>query len=344
MWKALSVIAAILVAGAAVLSFLNKNAVEQERELLATAKSNFAEITARFNEVEEEQKVALRKTEAMEERRDGAIVEKNKKEEELAAKKVEVAEAKQRNAEVKAEVEANERKIAKFGSAKELLARIDSLKTNLYTVKTEIASLEKSLEAAGNRKVVTAKRIDDIKDLEFRQRNGQMKSINARIASVYNSWGFVVLSAGDNAGVVSRAKLNVERGGEVIAELLVTNLEPTRCVADIIPGSMEPGQMIRPGDKLTVHPDSLPKPKAEREAEAAAAAAAAGAVPGLPAGGGVAPAPAPAPEMAREAGVPAGESDPFDAFDTPTTPTAPTPTAPTTPATPEAGGDDPFDF
>ena len=334
MWKALSVIAALLVAGAAFLSFLNKNDVETERELLATAKSNLADINTRFNEVETEQKVAVRKTDKMKIRRDEAIDVRDAKEQELADKKREVEEAKQQNTDLKNLVDENDKKIAVFGTAEELLKIINGLQTDTIAVKTEISKLEDSLEAAENRKVATAQRIEEIKDLEFRQRNGQMKSINARIASVYNNWGFVVLNAGDNAGVVSRTKLNVERGGEKIAELLVTNLERTRSVADIIPGSMEPGQMIRPSDRVTVHPDSLPKPKAE-----AAAGADAGVVPGgeLP----VIPA---APDMAPDAGTPAGEPDPFDAFDTPTTPTTPT-TPPAEATTPEtSGSDDPFDF
>lgn len=88
----------------------------------------------------------------------------------------------------------------------------------------------------------------------------------------------------------------MKRGGEKIAELIVTNLEKNRSVCDIVPGSMQPGQMLRPGDRVTVSPESMPKPKSQ--------------TPETPATGGGAALPDAAP---GEAGAPV--DDGMDAFD-----------------------------
>jgi hypothetical protein len=330
MWKALSVIAAILAAGAAFLSYLNKGDVEKERELLATSKSNFADITARNKEVLTAQEDILRKNKAMEARRDVALEEQEAEKQKLETKTQEVADANARIKELEMEIASAKAKIAEFGNIAQLKALIDQLQTDIFTAKNEIATLETQLASTKTREEQTAERIQNYKDLEFRQRNGQMTSINANIASVYNGWGFAILDAGDRQGVVSRTKLDVKRGGEKIGELVVTNLERNRSVCDIVPGSMEPGQMLRPGDRVSVSDESLPKPKAAPDPNAVV-------VPGDAAIPDATAIPGEAPEMDPTSGFPAGDADPFSDLDAPAT----TPTTPTTPATPPAN-DDPF--
>ncbi len=199
----------------------------------------------------------------MEGRREVALEEQEAEKGKLDAKTQEVADTNDRIKELETEIADAKAKIAEFGNIEQLITLIDQLQTDLFTAKNEIANLEGSLAASKTQEERTADRIQAIKDLEFRQRNGQMVSINANISSVYNTWGFVVLGAGDRQGVVSRTKLDVKRGGEKIAELIVTNLEKNRSVCDIVPGSMQPGQMLRPGDRVTVSPDSMPKPKSQ---------------------------------------------------------------------------------
>ena len=315
MWKALSVIAALLAAGAAFLSYLNKGDAEQERELLATSKSNFADASARHKEVLDEQTAMIRKNKAMEARRDVALEEQEAEKQKLEAKTAEVAATNDRIKELEMEIADAKAKIAKYGDIEALVALIDQLMSDISTARNDIATLETKLASSTQQEKQTANRIQGYKDLEFRQRNGQMVSINANIASVYNSWGFAILDKGDRHGVVSRTKLDVNRGGEKIAELVVTNLERNRSVCDIVPGSMAPGQMIRPGDRVSVSADSLPKPKAERDTTTVAPA------PGGPAT--IAPVVPVEPEMTTPAGTPAGEADPFADLDAPTTTTPP---------------------
>lgn len=299
MWKALSVIAAILAAGAASLSFLNKGDVELERELKATSENNLKDINARFLEVKADQESYIVKNTKMEERRETALEEQEAEKTKLETKTQEVMDTDDRIKELETEIAESKAQIAEFGNIEQLMALINQLQTDLFTSKNQIAVLEDQLVASQSREVSTTKRIQSYKDLEFRQRNGEMVSISAPITTVHNTWGFVVLGAGDRQGVVSRTRLNVNRGGDKIAELVVTNLEKNRSVCDIVPGSMQPGQSIRPGDRVSVNSASLPKPKATADP----------ARPAAPSGG------AGIPEMpADPAGQPAPASDPNDPF------------------------------
>ena len=91
--------------------------------------------------------------------------------------------------------------------------------------------------------------------------NGQsLPELNTRIRSIYPNWGFVTLAAGNNAGVVTNSTLNVVRGGETIAQLLVTAVESSSASASIVPDSMASdvtlmvGDRVVPGTKAAVKP------------------------------------------------------------------------------------------
>ena len=334
MWKALSVIAAILAAGAAFMSYLNKGDAEQERNLLKTAENNLKDIDARFVEVKKEQEVFASKNTKMEERRDTALEEQEAEKQKLEAKTQEVMDTNERIKELEMEIAKAKSQIAEFGNIKQLMALIDQLEGDLAKTREQIVALSGELDSSTAQHVAATKKIQEFKDLEFRQRNGQMKSINASITSVYNNWGFVVLGAGDRQGVVSRTRLDVNRGGDKIAELVVTNLEKNRSVCDIVPGSMEPGQILRPGDSVSVNAESLPKPPKAVADVPGTGINDGGAAPG-PANPGV---PVEQPVMPADPAPGGDPLDPFADLESPSTPE--TPTAPTEPKKPS---DDPFD-
>ena len=268
MWKVLSVFAAVLTAGAALFSFLNKTDLEKETRYLDAAKNHKKTIDARLDEVLDEQKDFMGKQEAMDGRVTSETDAANNAKAELEAKQRELEDAEDKIKELEAEIAENEDKIKEIGDIEALVMETERLKKAIDDTNAVVAGLTQKLDNATNTEVATANQIQAAKDKEYRQRNGQMVATNAAVASVYNTWGFLILDSGDRQGIVSKAKLDVMRGGDKIAELVVTNIEPNRSVADIVPGSMEPGQMIRPGDKVAVNEASLPKPKEEEEATA----------------------------------------------------------------------------
>ena len=67
----------------------------------------------------------------------------------------------------------------------------------------------------------------------------------------YNpGWNFVVLSIGDKQSVKAGKVLVVTRGGQMIARVRVTSVEPSSSIADVIPSSVIRGESVQPGDSV----------------------------------------------------------------------------------------------
>jgi len=81
--------------------------------------------------------------------------------------------------------------------------------------------------------------------------------LSTSIKTVYANWGFVTLNGGDTQGVVPSSTLDVVRGGEVVAKLKVTTVEPNRAAADIVKGSLKADDFLRSGDKVVA--EALPE-------------------------------------------------------------------------------------
>jgi hypothetical protein len=89
-----------------------------------------------------------------------------------------------------------------------------------------------------------------------------LPTLNTRIRSIYPTWGFVTLAAGNNGGVVTNSTLDVVRDGETIAKLLVTAVESTTSSASIVPDSIAADVTLMVGDRVV--PGPAPAPKTER--------------------------------------------------------------------------------
>lgn len=77
-----------------------------------------------------------------------------------------------------------------------------------------------------------------------------LPTLDTRIRSIYPTWGFVTLAAGNNGGVVSNSTLNVMREGEVIGKLLVTSVESSTASASIVPDSLPEDTVLMVGDRV----------------------------------------------------------------------------------------------
>ncbi|MEY2407983.1 MAG: hypothetical protein QOF48_653 [Verrucomicrobiota bacterium] len=49
-------------------------------------------------------------------------------------------------------------------------------------------------------------------------------------------WDFMVLDVGSKLGLKERGVLLVSRNGTLVAKVRVTNVQPDRCIANIMPG------------------------------------------------------------------------------------------------------------
>ena len=69
-----------------------------------------------------------------------------------------------------------------------------------------------------------------------------------KVVSVNRDWGFVIVEGLDDSNLVKDAQLGVFRDGNLLANLRVTVVEGERVVADILPGSLNEGTDLLPGD------------------------------------------------------------------------------------------------
>jgi peptidoglycan hydrolase CwlO-like protein len=176
------------------------------------------------------------------------------------------------NADIKTEVDALTTKIAankeqldgirakteKIGDLKELSSKMRATNAELEELTQSIAAAEAKLANLTSQNSAAEAQINEGKrKIEDFASGRSFPTLKTRIRSIYPNWGFVTLASGNNAGVVTNSTLDVVRGGETIAKLLVTAVESTTSSASIIPDSLQSdvtlmvGDMVVPGQKAT---------------------------------------------------------------------------------------------
>lgn len=74
--------------------------------------------------------------------------------------------------------------------------------------------------------------------------------VDTVVTQVYPDWGFVVIQAGQEEGVVKGAQLEVMRDGTKVGMVLVTEPLSHESVANIIREAGVPGQFVQVGDRV----------------------------------------------------------------------------------------------
>jgi DNA repair exonuclease SbcCD ATPase subunit len=75
-------------------------------------------------------------------------------------------------------------------------------------------------------------------------------TFQATVTAVDSEWDFVVIGAGEKSGLTAESKLLVQREGRLLGKLSVYKVEANRAIADIEPGSLSPGVVLRRGDQV----------------------------------------------------------------------------------------------
>jgi len=68
-------------------------------------------------------------------------------------------------------------------------------------------------------------------------------------------WNFVVLSVGEDQGVLERGELLVNRNGKLVAKIVVRSVQKDRCIANVLPG-WELGEVMEGDLVIPAHPAS----------------------------------------------------------------------------------------
>ena len=314
-WKILSGIAAACLAAALYFAVVNREALKTERMLAERAEKDHAATIARKVQGEEVQKSKIAKVESLKKELEDTKQKVAKAAAESQEKDAALQLAKNTLAQVVTQVDTIQKKIDELGNVEKLLAQVAALKKDQELAEGALASESQQLAMKTEALTSLQNEITRYRDLEARSRKGIVEpGFTARVASVFNNWGFVVLNKGNSGGVFANADLEVKRGKDVVAKLKVRNVEQQISVADVIPGSVAEGNSLRSGDLVVAAPGQAVTPAA---APATAPAGGAAAAPGAPA----APA-APAPNAAMG-------GDPFGASPMPAgaAPAAPAPAA-----------------
>jgi myosin heavy subunit len=315
MWKGLSIFAGILLLVAAGINYMVMQQMQRELDLKQTAEKNAADskrhltdsienVSKNEKELKTEQGLAAQQNRDLNEAKAKRETTVKKLEEETA--KLDVV---RKN---KMELD---KQLADLGGLETIVQELKELAAKKQENEAKIQEKEAAQTLALQRKQNTETSIAALKKRDLMQKTGLMNDgFSGSISNIDPQWGFIMINRGNASNVVKNAKLDVKRGSDKIATLVVTNVQPNAAICDIVPGSLAENQLLQVGDRVVVNDASSEKNLANPSSNPGDAAAA-------PAGPAAAPS-APA------------AADPFAPAAAPSAPAAPDPFAPSAPAAP----------
>ncbi len=250
MWKTLSIVAAILTAGAAFFSYKNLEQLKSERVLLAIAQANQAAAEKHLAEVKQSLAADIDGRKKTEAERDQIIAETEALKPKIDAVTKQIEEKQAELEVVTTRWTDVKKQVADSGGIDQLKLQLTSLTQQKDSLDGAIAELKNNTAAASNRFNELNQTIADLRRQETWQARGIMPDgFRASIVQVDRAYGFITLSAGNNRGVVSGATLDIKRGGTNIGQAKVTNVEQGYAIADVLGVS---AAEIQVGDTVTV--------------------------------------------------------------------------------------------
>ena len=247
----LGIFTAIVLAAAAFVALKNKSQLEVEISNRNSEAANLVTSQSRLKAAQEELKELPIETTAIND--------------EAAAKTEEQNALKEANEKLKADIETKNATIAanktKLDEIREKTAKIGDLQNLASKMKSMGAELEELTQSISNKEAMlanltaqnTASQAEETRrknELDGMSKGESIPMLKTRIRSIYDTWGFVTLQDGNNAGVVANSTLEVVRDGETIAKLLVTSVESSSASASIIPDSIGEDISLSVGDRV----------------------------------------------------------------------------------------------
>ena len=261
MWKPLSIISGlVLLAAGGIMYTQVRNPIRSERKQLAAAKEN--KDSALKNQTESKQARSKSDTDLEESK---VLLAKNTREknEAQAAKDTKVAEVTDATTKKDAaakELAELEEKLKGLGGLERLVAELKVLQAKEAMLTEGIANTKGAIDSTVAHKAATDKVIAALKLKDLYQKTGTMVSnFRSRVSAVNPDLGFIVLAHGNSSNVTRGAKFDVIRGDKGVAKIVVTHLEQNSSIAEVIPGTVAPGESIQPGDLVVVSGSSTPR-------------------------------------------------------------------------------------
>jgi ABC-type transporter Mla subunit MlaD len=251
MSNTLGILTAIVLALSAFFAYKNKAAYEDRIAQTQDEKNKLARSTDRYNKAVEDVNATSKEIEE-------TLAETTRLNEETDTRK-------NTNEDLTLQVETKTGTVntnkEKLGQVREMASRIPDQKelaNQLREYRAQFEELGQSITAAEGRLAnLTAnnndaqERADTIRTrLDTFTAGRSLPTLDTRIRTIYPTWGFVTLAAGNNSGVVANSTLNIMRGGEVIGKLLVTAVESGSASASIVPDSLSEDTVLMVGDRV----------------------------------------------------------------------------------------------
>jgi len=251
MWKVLLVISAVVLGGAAWFAYETMEASKKQtaelasqKDLLASRLRSIDETNAQIAELEASVRMLRDQTETLEVEKIDLDAKEAEGNSALATRERALTEARTKLEGAKALIED--------------IQRVEAIQREMVQVRAQIEESEIELsqaEGALVRAQVERDRLEkvaaELRALRADQEAGVIRGqFQSTVKAAFNQYGFVVINGGNNQGVVNRAQLDVYRRGQPICKLLVTSVDPAESSAEIIPGSLAPGQTVQPGDTV----------------------------------------------------------------------------------------------
>ena len=264
MTKALLAVCIAVSLGAAVLGYLNRDALVATKDELETTKGQLAskqqEADAAKKEVEAK-KEELAKLNSEKEQLNAELGEAkgnlDKAKQELAAETEKATAVAAELETAKSDLKAKDDTIAQLqaGSQTTEGSPADSATSGSgvddKALQTELDETKTLLAAAQDRNTGLEAQIAEYRRKEEARQNSQMRQgIQGTILAVNQAWNFVVLSIGDRQGVVNNAEMLIQRGSQLIGKVRVTSVEPSTSIADVIVRTVPRGFSVMPGDTV----------------------------------------------------------------------------------------------
>lgn len=307
----MSIIAGVLLLISAGVNFMTMSQMSNEKDLATKAAQNAKDSKDHATEAstnKDETKGQLKSKTSQAEQMAADLADAKAKTAE-ANKKLEASTAK--HDEIKKNKDAMDKQFNELGG---LQAIVDDMKAT-QAKKTEndvaIQQKEAQMTLALQRKQQLELSLTGLKKKDMMQKTGLMNDgFRGSISNIDPNWGFIMINKGNSSGVVKNAKLDVKRGSDTIATLVVTNVQPSAAICDVVPGTLAEGQSLQPGDTLRVNSASSERNAVIPDSTPAAVTPEVGG--GTPATGSPAAAPATAADpFAPSAAAPAPAPDPF---------------------------------
>lgn len=168
----------------------------------------------------------------------------------------------------KAKADQAEEVLKEVGDIRELVPKMKTLRADIQQLEDDISINSTVVDRLEGNKSQTGALAQELADKIKQRTSGVSYFKSTQVRSVFRQWGFVTLAGGDNIGVVKKSKLSVQRGGEEIAQLIVTAVEPNSAAANIIPSSAKGDVSVSPGDTVVPLVEDEAKPAAPATAAA----------------------------------------------------------------------------